>query len=347
MKNRFNEYRTILVTGGAGFIGSNFIPFYLKNNSNVRIINLDKLTYAGNLDNLKEVANDSRHLFVQGDICNKELVNKIFEEYNIDGIVHFAAESHVDNSIEDPQNFIKTNIEGTFVLLEAARKYWMNSPFQVRKGMEHARFHHISTDEVFGSLGATGYFTEDSSYAPNSPYSASKASSDFLVRSYFHTYGLNVVTSNCSNNYGLKQHDEKLIPTIIRKALNEEEIPIYGNGSNIRDWLYVMDHCKGISKVFQKGRSGETYVLGGNNELSSLKISKEVCVILDNHVPKSKGSYLEQITFVSDRPGHDFRYAIDSSKIKNELGWFPKESLDSGLERTVSWYVDKYRKGRK
>ena len=347
MKNRLNEYRTILVTGGAGFIGSNFIPVYLQENPETRIINLDKLTYAGNLENLKEVANDSRHVFERGDISDRKLVDQIFENYNIDGVIHFAAESHVDNSIENPDNFIKTNIEGTFVLLEAARKYWMNSSFQVNKGFEHARFHHISTDEVFGSLGATGYFTEDSSYAPNSPYSASKASSDFLVRSYCHTYGLNVVTSNCSNNYGPKQHDEKLIPTIVRKALYGERIPIYGDGTNIRDWLYVLDHCKGISKVFQNGRSGETYVLGGNNELSNLKISKEVCVILDKHVPKSKGSYLEQITFVKDRPGHDYRYAIDSSKIEEDLGWFPKESFDSGLNKTVSWYIEKYQNRKK
>lgn len=341
MKNRFNEYRTILVTGGAGFIGSNFIPFYLQNNSNVRVINLDKLTYAGNLENLKEVANDCRHLFVKGDICNKELVNKLFEDYNIDGIVHFAAESHVDNSIEDPEKFIKTNIEGTFVLLEAARKYWMNSPFQVRKGMEHARFHHISTDEVFGSLDEKGYFTEDSQYAPNSPYSASKASSDFLVRSYYYTYGLNVVTSNCSNNYGPKQHDEKFIPTVIRKALEGDRIPIYGDGKNIRDWLFVMDHCKGISKIFEKGLSGNTYLMGGNNELTNLTIAKELCKILDKHIPKSKGSFTDQITFVSDRPGHDYRYAIDGSKIRKELAWTPKESFHSGLEKTVLWYIDK------
>ena len=336
--------RTLLVTGGAGFIGSNFIPYFLDKNADCQVINLDKLTYAGNLSNLLDVCENNRYHFVEGAICDKNLVNQLFKEYKIDGIIHFAAESHVDNSIERPDSFIKTNIEGTFVLLEAARKYWMDSPNKVKGGFENARFHHISTDEVYGSLGAEGFFTEDTAYAPNSPYSASKASSDLLVRSYFHTYGLNVVTSNCSNNYGPKQHDEKLIPTIIRKALDGENIPIYGDGTNVRDWLFVMDHCKGIGLVFDEGKSGETYVIGGDNEHNNLYIAERICAMLDSANPREKGSYREQISFVKDRPGHDLRYAIDASKIKKELDWSPKESFDSGLEKTIAWYATKYQK---
>ncbi len=336
--------RTLLVTGGAGFIGSNFIPFYLNKNPFHQIVNLDKLTYAGNLANLIDVVENERYHFVEGDICDKKLVDKLFKELKIDGVIHFAAESHVDNSIESPDSFIKTNIEGTFILLEASRKYWMDGPNIVKTGFEHARFHHISTDEVYGSLGTEGFFTEDTAYAPNSPYSASKASSDFLVRSYFHTYGLNVVTSNCSNNYGPKQHDEKLIPTIIRKALNGENIPIYGDGTNVRDWLFVVDHCKGIELVFKEGKSGETYVIGGNNEHNNLYIAERICSLLDKKLPKTAGSYHEQISFVKDRPGHDQRYAIDATKIKTELGWSPDEDFDSGLEKTIAWYTTKYQK---
>lgn len=338
-----DENHFILITGGAGFIGSNFIPFYLKKHPQSKIVNLDKLTYAGDLSNLEEVVGNDRYHFIQGDICNEEVVNSLFEEFNINGVFHFAAESHVDNSIESPDNFIKTNIGGTFVLLQAARRYWMNSPFEAKNGFEHARFHHISTDEVYGSLGETGFFSEETPYAPNSPYSASKASSDFLVRSYFHTYGLNVVTSNCSNNYGPKQHDEKLLPTIIRKALNGENIPIYGDGANIRDWLYVIDHCRGLDLIFKIGKSGENYLLGGENEQNNLKIAQKMCSILDDLVPRPEGSYSKQIKFVSDRPGHDYRYAIDTSKIKNNLGWAPKESFETGLEKTVKWYIEKYK----
>lgn len=334
--------RTLLVTGGAGFIGSNFIPYYLEKHPLHHIINLDNLTYAGNLGNLSEVADHERYQFVQGDICNKQLVDQLFEDSQIDGLIHFAAESHVDNSIDSPGRFIKTNIEGTFVLLEAARRFWMHAPNRVKNGFEHARFHHISTDEVYGSLGADGFFTEETPYAPNSPYSASKASSDFLVRSYFHTYGLNVVTSNCSNNYGPKQHDEKLIPTIIRKSLGGAAIPIYGDGSNVRDWLYVLDHCKGIELVFDQGKAGETYVIGGTNEHNNLDIAERICRVLDVKYPKVNGSYQEQISFVKDRPGHDLRYAIDASKIGAELQWSPDESFDSGLEKTIAWYATKY-----
>ena len=342
--NGESKKRTILVTGGAGFISSNFIPFYLEKNPSHQVVNLDKLTYAGNLTNLVSVADNNRYHFVEGDICDKNLVDKLFDENAIDGVIHFAAESHVDNSIERPDSFIKTNIEGTFILLEAARKHWMEAPNKVKAGFESALFHHISTDEVYGSLGSEGFFTEETAYAPNSPYSASKASSDFIARSYFHTYGLNVVTSNCSNNYGPKQHDEKLIPTIIRKALDGDAIPIYGDGTNVRDWLFVLDHCKGIELVFNEGKPGETYVIGGNNEHNNLYIAEKICDLLDVSNQKSSGSYREQISFVKDRPGHDYRYAIDASKIKTELAWAPDESFESGLEKTIAWYLLKYQK---
>ncbi|MFD0795844.1 dTDP-glucose 4,6-dehydratase [Maribacter chungangensis] len=327
--------KTILVTGGAGFIGSNFIPYFLDKNKGYSIINLDKLTYAGSISNLTEVAETFRHKLIVGDICDKDLVNSIFKEYKIDAVIHFAAESHVDNSIKTPGSFIKTNIEGTFTLLEAAKRNWKTE-------YGHKRFHHISTDEVYGSLGDTGFFTEQTPYAPNSPYSASKAASDFLVRSYHHTYGLNVVTSNCSNNFGPKQHDEKLIPTIIRKAIQLDGIPIYGNGKNIRDWLYVLDHCKGIDQIFHKGKAGETYLMGGNNEYDNLSIAKHICRILDDVKPKKTGSYLDQICFVKDRKGHDFRYAVDATKIKTGLGWEPIEAFSPALIQTINWYLKKY-----
>ncbi|WP_047246863.1 dTDP-glucose 4,6-dehydratase [Maribacter thermophilus] len=337
--------RTILITGGAGFIGSNFIPFFLEKHDTVSVVNLDKLTYAGNLGHLEEVKNNERYKFVQGDICDADLVRAIFKNEQISDVIHFAAESHVDNSIEGPETFIKTNINGTFTLLEGAREHWLDNSNSAKKGFEASRFHHISTDEVFGSLGESGFFDENTAYAPNSPYSASKASSDFLVRSYFHTYGLNVITTNCSNNYGPKQHDEKLIPTIIRKALKGEEIPIYGDGKNVRDWLYVQDHCLGIDLAFSKGKIGETYVIGGNNEHSNIFIAQKICTILDEVYPKKTGNYSEQITFVRDRLGHDFRYAIDATKIKTKLGWQSKWNFDSGLRETVSWYMNKYQQG--
>ncbi|ELR71459.1 dTDP-glucose 4,6-dehydratase [Fulvivirga imtechensis AK7] len=335
--------KNILITGGAGFIGSNFVPHFLESHSEYHVVNLDKLTYAGDLNNLKEVEGNSRYTFVQGDICDRKLIEELFDKYNFQGVIHFAAESHVDNSIEGPEAFINTNINGTFTLLDVARKHWMNSPFEKKKEFESARFHHISTDEVYGTLGETGYFTEETPYAPNSPYSASKASSDMLVRSYFHTYGLEVVTTNCSNNYGPKQHDEKLIPVIIRNALQGKNIPIYGDGKNIRDWLYVLDHCKGIDLVFHKGKAGETYNIGGRNERNNNEVVNTICGILDKKHPKNDGtSYKDQITYVKDRAGHDRRYAIDASKIENELGWSADENFDTGIGLTIDWYLKKY-----
>lgn len=336
--------KSILVTGGAGFIGSNFIPYFAARYPAYRIINLDKLTYAGNPENLSECAALSNYFFVQGDITDAPFVEGLMKTYDVGGIIHFAAESHVDNSIAGPRAFVETNLVGTFTLLDAARRHWMEAPGKYRPGYEGSRFHHISTDEVYGSLGATGAFSETTPYAPNSPYSASKAGSDFLVRSYFHTYGMEVTTSNCSNNYGPKQHDEKLIPTIIRKALAGEAIPIYGNGGNVRDWLYVLDHCKAIDLVFHRGRAGETYNVGGRGEKTNLEIVAAICSLLDKWVPRAGGvPYGELVEFVRDRPGHDLRYAIDFSKIARELGWQPEESFESGLEKTVRWYLDKLR----
>ncbi len=335
--------KTILITGGAGFIGANFIPFFLAKNKNVKVVNLDALTYAGDLENLKELNKHPRYIFEKGNICDRSFIEEIFKKHTISGVLHFAAESHVDNSIKNPDAFIQTNINGTFNLLDVAKKYWMDAPNLCKKEFENARFHHISTDEVFGTLGATGLFTEETPYAPNSPYSASKAASDFIVRSYFHTYGMNVITTNCSNNYGPKQHDEKLIPTIIRKAISGEKIPIYGDGKNIRDWLFVLDHCKGIELAYQKGKTGETYNIGGKNERNNLYIADKICEILDVIYPKEV-SYKEQITFVKDRPGHDFRYAIDASKIENELGWIAEENFETGIQKTIEWYLNKYNK---
>ncbi|BFP40349.1 dTDP-glucose 4,6-dehydratase [Flavobacteriaceae bacterium GF1] len=332
----------LLVTGGAGFIGSNFVPYFLENNSDIHLVNLDALTYAGDLGNLKEVEGHNRYTFIKGDICDRELIEELFERFDFKGVIHFAAESHVDNSIANPDAFMQTNIIGTFNLIDVAKKRWMVGPGIYKEAYGNARFHHVSTDEVYGTLGKEGLFMETTPYAPNSPYSASKASSDFIVRSYHHTYGMNVVTTNCSNNYGPKQHDEKLIPTIIRKALGGEEIPIYGDGSNIRDWLYVLDHCKGIALAYDKGVSGETYNIGGRNERNNLYIANKVCELLDAKHPKSSGSYKDGITFVKDRAGHDFRYAIDASKIENELGWKADENFESGIEKTIDWYLNRY-----
>ena len=334
--------KTILVTGGAGFIGSNFVPYFIENNPEFHLVNLDLLTYAGNLENVKEVAAHPRYTFVQGDICDSKFVEELFQKHQFHDVIHFAAESHVDNSILGPEAFIKTNVLGTFNLLDAARKLWMLGPNQHISGFENARFHHVSTDEVYGTLGETGLFEETTPYAPNSPYSASKAGSDMIVRSYFHTYGMNVVTTNCSNNYGPKQHNEKLIPTIIRKAITGENIPIYGDGKNVRDWLYVLDHCKGIELAFKKGRAGETYNIGGRNERNNLYIVDTVCTILNTLQPKSTGTYQDQITFVKDRPGHDLRYAIDATKIETELGWKAVENFETGIIKTVEWYLKKF-----
>lgn len=331
---------TILVTGGAGFIGSNFIPYFLEAHPETTVVNLDLLTYAGNLANLKEVQGNPRYVFEKGDICDRAFVESLFKKYQFSGVVHFAAESHVDNSIAGPEAFVRTNINGTFTLIDVARRAWLKAPFEPTPGCENNRFLHVSTDEVYGTLGETGLFMETTPYAPNSPYSASKASSDLLVRSYHHTYGLNTVTTNCSNNYGPKQHKEKLIPTIIRKALGEQSIPIYGDGRNIRDWLYVLDHAKGIDLAFQKGRSGETYNIGGRNERTNNQIADRILGILDERRPRPSGkSYRDLLTFVKDRAGHDRRYAIDASKLETELGWKAVENFDSGILKTVDWYL--------
>lgn len=341
--NVMKPKKAILVTGGAGFIGSNFIEYFTQKFKEYQVVNLDKLTYAGNPENLDEVKDRLNYTFIKGDICDRNRIENLFNTYRFQGVFHFAAESHVDNSIAGPEAFIKTNIEGTFRLLEVARGFWMNGPGDLKKEFETARFLHVSTDEVYGSLGQEGLFKETTPYAPNSPYSASKASSDFLVRSYFHTYGMNVVTTNCSNNYGPRQHDEKLIPTIIRKALLNEPIPIYGAGKNVRDWLYVLDHCKGIVKAFESGRTGETYNIGGRNERSNNQIVAQICDLLDQRKPQSDGkSYHDLISYVKDRAGHDLRYAIDASKIENELGWKAEENFDSGILKTIDWYLDKY-----
>lgn len=332
----------VLVTGGAGFIGSNYINMFAEDQE-VHFINLDKLTYAGNL---KNIPNQDRvnYTFVQGDICDKALIKELFEKYRFQTVLNFAAESHVDNSIMNPAAFVKTNIEGTFNLLQNAYLLWMEKPFGLKPEFQNSRFLHVSTDEVYGTLGKEGLFTEKTSYAPNSPYAASKASSDFLVRSYFHTYGMPVLTTNCSNNYGPNQHDEKLIPTIIRTALQEEPIPIYGDGKNVRDWIYVADHCKGIKLVLEKGRFGETYNIGGRNERQNLYIAEQICKILDQLEPrKEEKFYSDLITFVLDRPGHDLRYAIDASKIEGELGWKAEENFESGIEKTVEFYYKKYK----
>ncbi len=340
--------KTILLTGCAGFIGSNFVPYFLEKYPNYNVVNLDKLTYAGNLENLAEVENNKRYKFIKGDICNRELIEYIFAEFNIKGAIHFAAESHVDNSIKNPDVFMKTNVNGTFTLLDVAYRYWMQEPFKSREGYENCRFHHISTDEVYGTLpdDPNKLFHETTAYAPNSPYSASKASSDMIVRSYQETYGLNTVITNCSNNYGPKQHDEKLIPTIIRKCLAGEPIPIYGDGKNIRDWLYVLDHCKGIDLVYHTGKEGNVYNIGGRNEKTNIYIANKICEILDELYPIENNSkfksYKELITFVTDRAGHDRRYAIDATKIESELGWGAEETFETGIVKTINWYLEKY-----
>ncbi len=336
--------KSILLTGTAGFIGSNFVPYFLEKYPEYKLINLDLLTYAGDLKNLKECEGNDRYKFIKGDICNRDLVEFIFEEYDVQGVIHFAAESHVDNSIKNPGIFMQTNVNGTFTLIDVAYKYWMEKPFTYKNGYKGCRFHHISTDEVYGTLGKTGLFTEETPYAPNSPYSASKAGSDMFVRSYQETYGMNTVITNCSNNYGPKQHDEKLIPTIIRKALAGKSIPIYGDGKNIRDWLYVLDHCKGIDLVYHTGKEANVYNVGGRNERTNLQIVDSICSILDEKLPKEK-SYKELITFVEDRAGHDRRYAIDATKLENELGWKADENFDTGIVKTIDWYLKKYIEG--
>jgi len=327
---------TILVTGGAGFIGGNFVLATLAA-GDARVVNLDKLTYAGNLDNLASLEGDARHVFVHGDIGDRPLAARLFAEHRPIAVVNFAAESHVDRSIDGPGDFIRTNLVGTFELLEAARAYHASLP-----APEAARFRfvHVSTDEVYGSLGPTGLFTEESQYAPNSPYAASKAGADHLVRAYHHTYGLPTITTNCSNNYGPLQFPEKLIPLMILNALEGKPLPVYGDGLNVRDWLYVGDHCEALRVVLARGRPGQTYNVGGLNERTNLHIVHTLCDLLDEMTPSTQGgSYRRLLTFVKDRPGHDRRYAIDPSKIERELGWRPAETFDSALAKTVRWYL--------
>ena len=326
-----------LVTGGAGFIGSNFIKCWLEADEN-KVVNYDKLTYAGNLHNLEELKNNSRYKFKHGDICDKENTYSVLHKNAINIVVNFAAESHVDRSIDGPQDFIDTNVLGTFNLLEASLRYWKDLDSETKNLF---KFVHVSTDEVYGTLlDNDAPFTEEHQYKPNSPYSASKAASDHLVRSYNKTFGLPVITTNCSNNYGPFQFPEKLIPLVILNALNLKNIPIYGDGKQIRDWLYVEDHCKAISSVIKKGSIANVYNIGGNNELTNIEVVNKICSFLDKfHPRKDKKSYKELITYVKDRPGHDTRYAIDSSKISNDLGWHPEETFESGLKKTIEWYL--------
>lgn len=331
--------KKILVTGSAGFIGCNFVRYILSQYSDIKIISLDKLTYAGNIKNLENLPNASNHTFIHGDICDRTLIDELLRRYDIDTIVHFAAESHVDRSITGPAEFIQTNIVGTFTLLESARTYWLE---EKKFDANMCRFHHISTDEVYGELNLNDPpFTEKTPYAPSSPYSASKASSDHLVRAYFRTYKFPVTLSNCSNNYGPYQHVEKLIPTVIRCCIEQKPIPVYGNGSNIRDWLYVTDHCRVIDVILQKGRVGETYNIGGNCEKDNLSLVNMICKLM-NEKHKMAKPYENLISFVTDRPGHDWRYAIDNSKVKNELGMSVKYDIVTGLTQTINYYLEMY-----
>lgn len=324
--------RTIVITGGAGFIGSHVVRRFVNNYPDTRIVNLDALTYAGNLENLKDVETKANYVFEKVDITDADAVSSVFGKYQPIGVIHLAAESHVDRSIADPMAFIRTNIEGTVNLLNAARSVW-NGEF------EGKRFYHISTDEVYGSLGEEGFFTEETSYDPRSPYSASKASSDHLVRAYFHTYGLPIVISNCSNNYGPNHFPEKLIPLAINNIVNNRPIPIYGKGQNVRDWLYVEDHASAIDVIFHRGKLGDTYNIGGNNEWTNIDLIHLLCKVMDEKLGRESGTSAKLITYVKDRAGHDLRYAIDSSKLKNELGWEPSLTFEEGLPKTVDWYL--------
>ena len=330
------QLRTLLVTGGAGFIGGNFVLDLLARETDLTIVNLDALTYAGNLDTLAPLRGNPRHIFVEGDIRDRALVRRLLAEHRPDAVVNFAAESHVDRSIDAPGDFIQTNVLGTFELLEAARAHRETLTGSAR---DEFRLLHVSTDEVYGSLGKTGFFTETTPYAPNSPYSASKAASDHLVRAYHHTYGLPVLTTNCSNNYGPYQFPEKLIPLMILNALAGKPLPVYGDGQNIRDWLYVGDHCRAIQRVLEAGRPGEVYNIGGHNEKTNLEVVNTLCSLLNELAP-AEADYQRLITFVADRPGHDRRYAIDAGKIQRELGWQPAETFESGLRKTVQWYLE-------
>lgn len=323
----------ILITGGAGFIGSHVVRQFVKNYPQYHIFNLDKLTYAGNLENLKDVDQSKNYTFIKGDICDEKLVNEIFSLHKISGVVHLAAESHVDRSIANPIEFVRTNVIGTVTLLNAAKSYWQTNNIK-------GRFYHVSTDEVYGSLGETGLFVEETRYDPHSPYSASKASSDHFVRAYHDTYGIDVVISNCSNNYGSHHFPEKLIPLAFNNILNKKPVPVYGKGENVRDWLFVNDHATAIDLIFHKGKSGETYNVGGNNEWKNIDLIHLLCKVMDQKLIRKSGESAELITFVKDRAGHDLRYAIDSSKLQNELGWKPSVTFEQGLEKTVDWYLN-------
>lgn len=324
--------KTILITGGAGFIGSHVVRLFVRNYPSYNIVNLDALTYAGNLENLNDVAAAPNYTFVKGDITDEHFITDLFKKYKFDGVVHLAAESHVDRSITDPFAFVKTNVFGTVNLLNAAKESWKGN-------MEGKKFYHISTDEVYGSLGDTGLFTEETSYDPRSPYSAAKASSDHFVRAYYHTYGLPVVISNCSNNYGANHFPEKLIPLSINNIKQNKQIPIYGKGENVRDWLWVDDHARAIDLIFHKGVEGETYNIGGNNEWTNIDLIKKLCEIMDRKLGRVSGESAKLITYVKDRAGHDLRYAIDSTKLQQELGWHPSLQFEEGLEKTVDWYM--------
>lgn len=328
--------RTVLITGGAGFIGSALVRYLIKETDNT-VVNVDKLTYAGHTENVAEVENSSRYHFEKIDICDYEAIKDIFNKYKPDAVMHLAAESHVDRSIDGSADFVRTNIVGTHNLLDISKEYYEELDEKVQKDF---RFLHVSTDEVYGELGEEGFFKETTAYDPRSPYSASKASSDHLVRAWYHTYDFPVLITNCSNNYGPYQFPEKLIPVVILKALQGKDIPVYGTGENVRDWLYVDDHVRALTKVLQAGTVGETYNIGGHNEKQNIEVVKTICTILDDLQQKGEGKYQEQITFVTDRPGHDFRYAIDASKIENELGWKPEETFKSGIKKTVRWYLD-------
>jgi dTDP-glucose 4,6-dehydratase len=329
----------LIVTGGAGFIGSNLILYLHDNYPDIEILNIDKLTYASDISFLSPLKQSRRYHFKKLDLVDRNAVKDTVKTWNPDGVIHLAAESHVDNSIQGPEPFVLSNVVGTFNILEECRQLWMDD---AATG-EIQRFLHVSTDEVYGTLGETGSFTEDTPYAPNSPYSASKAGSDMLVRSYFHTYGMNTVITNCSNNYGRHQHDEKLIPTVIRKALTHEPIPVYGRGENVRDWLHVEDHCKALITVFYEGSSGEQYNIGGDNEWKNIELVHHICDILNREKAEGPdGDYKNLISFVTDRLGHDFRYSVDASKMKNELGWEPSRDFDALLTQTVKWYIDRY-----
>ncbi len=334
------QMTTILVTGGAGFIGSALVR-RLVGTTPYTVVNVDKLTYAGNLESLESVSDSPRYRFEQADICDADAIRAIFQRHRPDGVIHLAAESHVDRSIDGPAAFIETNVVGTFTLLTESLRYWRSLDDAARRRF---RFHHVSTDEVYGSLGESGLFREDTPYAPNSPYSASKASSDHLVRAWHHTYGLPVVTTNCSNNYGPHQFPEKLIPLMIQNGIAGKPLPVYGKGENVRDWLYVDDHAAALQLVFERGVPGETYNVGGNSERRNIDVVKTLCALLDELAPNAAiGPHASLITYVTDRPGHDLRYAIDASKIERELGWRPAETFESGLRKTVRWYLDNQR----